>query len=133
MAIEVDNSPRGPENKRRIIKARPGPKSSKGRTTDSGKEVEDAGDSDGNLSARTCRSEESKSSRSESVSLGGTTRRKRGRPETTGEWRKKKEQMRLRLLEDERQEEEEIVDPEIPPKTRTTNQSRAESEFAEEF
>lgn len=41
--------------------------------------------------------------------------------------------MRLRLLEDERQEEEEIVDPEIPPKTRTTNQSRAESEFAEEF
>lgn len=37
------------------------------------------------------------------------------------------------MLEDERQEEEEIVDPEIPPKTRTTLQSRAESEFAEEF
>lgn len=75
---------------------------------------------------QSCRSEESLSSlRAETVFLGGNAvRRKRGRPETTAEWRKKKEKIKLRKLEKEQQEEEDIRDPYVPPKSTITFQSR---------
>lgn len=58
-------------------------------------------------------------------------RRKRGCPETTGEH--KKEEIKLRRLEDELRDEEDIRDPEVRPKSRATLLSRTENEFVEEF
>lgn len=81
-------------------------------------------------------SESTKGATSVLPSICGTPlpeRRGRGRPETTGDYRRLKELKRKRQEKDEKREYIEVVSPQVSPRSRSTSLSRTEADFVEEF